>query len=203
LDYHSDDSMEEVKRPVRIPSRDTYTIKILLNDLKKLRLTPSMLYAVGTEIIYFEWTIACEDLGDQDEVTVHLNELLKFMQIDYERRLIQGELRREKDTPNEALNTFLKDTPLEFQSYVLKRPGPFIQGVLQAMQTQSKRELERYQRTERGLRKDLEQHPKDPELWNHLRLVLWILGQYDEASDAFKKAKKLGWDKTKSKIVGV
>jgi cytochrome c-type biogenesis protein CcmH/NrfG len=56
---------------------------------------------------------------------------------------------------------------------------------------------------ERGIRKDLEKSPKDPELWNQLRLVLWVLGNYEDASDAFKKAKKLGWDKTTSKTVGL
>jgi tetratricopeptide (TPR) repeat protein len=178
-------------------------VKNLLNDLKKLRLTPSTFYTIGSEILYFEWKEAAEELGSDDEITVHLEELLKFMQSDYERRLLQGELRRERDTPNDAINTFLKETPVEFQSYVLKRPGPFIQGVLHATYTQSDRELERYQRTERGLRTDLEKQPKDPELWNQLRLVLWILGDFDGASEAYKKAKILGWDKSRSKTVGV
>ena len=194
--------MSESKKS-RVPTRSTYTVKTLLSDLKKLKLTPNTLYTIGTEIIYFECMQAKETLGEDDEVTIHLQELLSFMQTDYERRLLHGELRREKDTPNEAINTFLKETPIEFQSYVLNRPGPFVQGVLQAMQTQSSRDLDRYKRTEGGLRKDLEKHPKDSELWNQLRLVLWILGDYDGASDAYKKAKKLGWDKTKSKTVGI
>nr|KXH71741.1 MAG: hypothetical protein AM325_02585 [Candidatus Thorarchaeota archaeon SMTZ1-45] len=195
--------MPTKEKGARIPQRSAYTVKNLLGDLKKLKLTPSTLYTVGTEIIYFEWTQAREELGEQDEITIHLEELMRFMQTDYERRLLQGELRREKDTPNEAINTFLKETPIEFQSYVLKRPGPFVQGVLQAMHTQSEREIARYKRTENGIRKELEEHPKDPELWNHLRLVLWIIGQYDDASDAYKRAKIFGWDKTKSKIVGI
>ena len=195
--------MPTKEKGARIPQRNAYTVKNLLGDLKKLKLTPSTLYTVGTEIIYFEWTQAREELGEQDEITIHLEELMRFMQTDYERRLLQGELRREKDTPNEAINTFLKETPIEFQSYVLKRPGPFVQGVLQAMHTQSEREIARYKRTENGIRKELEEHPKDPELWNHLRLVLWIIGQYDDASDAYKRAKIFGWDKTKSKIVGI
>ena len=195
--------MTEELKASRIPTRSTYTVKTLLGDLKKLRLTPSTLYTVGTEVIYYEWREAQENLGDDDEVTIHLAELLNFMQNDYERRLIQGDLRREKDTPNEAINSFLRETPIEFQSYVLSRPGPFIQGVLQAMQTQSKRDLDRYRKTESGLRKDLEKHPNNPELWNQLRLVLWVMGSYEDASEAYKKAKKLGWDKTKSKTVGI
>jgi len=192
----------ERKSP-KIPSRSAYTVKNLLSDLKKLRLTPTTLYTIGSDILYFEWKEAIEELGADDEITIHLEELLKFMQTDYERRLLHGDLRREKDTPNEAINVFLKETPIEFQSYVLKRPGPFVQGVLHAMYTQSEREIERYRRTEKGLRIDLEKHPEDPELWNQLRLVLWILGDYDGASKAYKKARKLGWNKSKSKTVGV
>ncbi|MBY8998776.1 MAG: hypothetical protein KGD60_13700 [Candidatus Thorarchaeota archaeon] len=195
--------MSAEKKSLRLQARSTYSVKNLLSDLKKLKLTPSALYTIGTEIIYFEWKEALDELGKDDEITIHLEELLNFMQTDYERRLLQGELRREKDTPNEAINTFLKETPIEFQSYVLKRPGPFVQGVLQAMHTQSDREIARYKRTEDGIRKELEKHPKDPELWNQLRLALWILDDFDEASEAFKKAKKLGWDKKMSKTVGI
>jgi len=191
------------KKMSRLPIRDAYTVKSLLSDLKKLKLTPNTLYTVGTEILYYEWKEALDDLGENDEVTIHLEELMNFMQATYERRLIQGELRREKDTPNEAINAFLKETPIEFQSYVLKKQGPFIQGVLQAMHTQNEREMAHHKRTEKGIRDELEKHPKDPELWNQLRLTLWILGNYEEASDAYKKAKKLGWDKTKSKTVGI
>jgi tetratricopeptide (TPR) repeat protein len=195
--------MSAVRKTARIPTRSAYTVKNLLSDIKKLKLTPSTLYTIGTEILYYEWTEALEDLGKNDEVTVYLEELLNFMQTDYERRLLQGELRREKDTPNEAINSFIKETPIEFQSYVLKRPGPFIQGVLQAMYTRSEREIERHRRAEQGIRRDLEKNPKDAELWNQLRLTLWVLGKYDEASEAYKKAKKLGWEKSKSRTVGI
>jgi tetratricopeptide (TPR) repeat protein len=183
--------MSAVRKTARIPTRSAYTVKNLLSDIKKLKLTPSTLYTIGTEILYYEWTEALEDLGKNDEVTVYLEELLNFMQTDYERRLLQGELRREKETP------------IEFQSYVLKRPGPFIQGVLQAMYTRSEREIERHRRAEQGIRRDLEKNPKDAELWNQLRLTLWVLGKYDEASEAYKKAKKLGWEKSKSRTVGI
>ena len=195
--------MSTEKKKSQIPIRSTYTVKNLLNDLKKLKLTPSTLYTVGTEVIYFEWKQARDDLGEEDEITIHLEELLSFMQTDYEKRLVQGDIHREKDTPNEAINSFLRETPIEFQSYVLNRPGSFVQGVLQAMRTQSEREIERFTRMEHGIRKELEKSPKDSELWNQLRLVLWVLGNYEEASDAYKKAKKLGWDKTKSKTIGI
>ncbi len=195
--------MSDEKKTPRIPSRSTYTVKNLLSDLKKLKLTPSTLYTIGSEIMYFEWKEAVEEFGPDNEIVIHLEELMKFMQNDYERRLLEGELRREKDTPNEAINTFLKETPIEFQSYVLKRPGPFVQGVLQATYTQSQREILRHKRTEVGVRKELEKDPNNPELWNHLRLVLWVLGNYEAASKAYKRAKKLGWDKKTSRTVGI
>jgi len=185
----------------KLPIRGTYTVKTLLNDLKKMKLTPGGLYIVGTEVVYYEWQKAVENLGEDDPITIHLDELLKFMQIDYERRLVEGDLRREKDTPGATINSFLRDTTMEFQSYVLDRSGEFISGVLRAAQIVNKREIERYERMEKGLSAELEEKLDDPELWNQLRLILWILGRYDEASYAFKKAKKLGWDKKKSKTV--
>lgn len=187
----------------KLPIRDTYTIKTLLNDLKKMRLTPSGLYTIGSEVVYYEWQKAIENLGDDDQVVVYLEELLNFMQTDYERRLLEGDLRREKDTPGATITTFLKETPMEFQSYVLERSGEFISGVLRAVQIVNKREIERYEKMEKGLSAALEKTPNDPELWNQIRLAFWILGKYDEASHAFKRAKKLGWDKSKSKTVAI
>ena len=70
--------MPEIKTS-RVPTRSVYTVKTLMNDLKRLKLTPSTLYTVGTEIIYFELTQAKETLGEDDEVTIHLQELLSFM----------------------------------------------------------------------------------------------------------------------------
>ena len=188
---------------IKLTQRDTYTIKTLLNDLKKLRLTPSTLYVIGTEIVYFELTTTQENLGSDDPITIHMTELLNYMQHDYERQLLTGELRREEDTPRSAINTFLKETPLEFQSYVLEHSGEFIQGVLRAAHTQSQREMKRLDRVEKGLRKDIEKDPRNPDLWFSLHLVLWITGRYEEASESFKKARKHGWDKKKSKIIGI
>ncbi|UCE08988.1 MAG: hypothetical protein JSW61_08310 [Candidatus Thorarchaeota archaeon] len=185
----------------RLPIRDAYTVKTLLNDLKKLKLTPNVLYTIGTEVVYFEWQEATKSLGDNDPVTIHLGELLNFMRSDYERRLLAGDLRREKDTPSATINMFLKDTPVEFQSYALIRSGEFISGVLRAAQVVNTREIERYERMEKQLSAQLKEKPDDPETWNQHRLVLWILGRYDEASSAFKRAKKLGWDRKKTRTV--
>ena len=113
------------------------------------------------------------------------------------------EIRREKDTPNAIVNSFLKETPIEFQSYTLERTGEFINGVLQAAQSVNHKDLVRYKLIEEKLRKRIEENTSDPDLWNELRLVLWIHGRYEEASDAFKKAKKLGWEPSKSKTIGV
>lgn len=193
-------SIEKVKR---IAIRDTYTIKSLISDLRKLRLTPSLLYAVGSEIIYSEWIQAKELFGTDSHITIQLEELLNYMQRDYEKQLIDGELHREIDTPSATLNTFLKETPIEFQSYVLQHPGSFIGGVLRASQANNDREYARLGRIEQGLRSDLAKNPRDSELWNQLRLVLWILGKYDEASEAYRMAKKNGWEKGKTKTVAI
>ncbi|TFG26656.1 hypothetical protein EU527_19480 [Candidatus Thorarchaeota archaeon] len=190
-------------KSIKLPQRDTYTVRTFLNDLKKLRLTPSTLDIIGTEIVYFEFIKAQENLGEEDPVTIHMDELLNYMQHEYERQLLAGEIRREEDTPSTALNTFLKETPLEFRSYVLERPGDFIRGVLHAANTQSQREMIRLEKIEVGLRKDLEKKPENPDLWFNLHLVLWITGRHEDASKAFKKAKKNGWDKKKSKIIGI
>ena len=45
--------------------------------------------------------------------------------------------------------------------------------------------------------------PRNPDLWFNLHLVLWITRRYEEASESFKKARKYGWDKKKSKITGI
>ena len=193
----------EKSESIKLTRRETYTIKTLLSDLKKLRLTPSTLYIIGTEIIYYELTLAQNNLGSDDPITIHMEELLNYMQHEYERQLLTGELRREEDTPRSAINVFLKETPLEFQSYVLDRSGEFIQGVLRAAHSQSQREIKRLNRIEVGLRKDLEKDKGNPDLWFSLHLVLWITGRYEEASEAFKKARKYGWDKKKSKIIGI
>ena len=194
--------MESIK-PFKLPVRDTYTVKTFLNDLKKLRLTPSTLYVIGTEVVYFELTTAQENLSSDDPILVHLTELLNYMQYEYERQLLSGELRREEDTPRSAMTAFLKETPLEFQSYVLERPGDFIRGVLRTAHTQSEREMKRLDRVETGLRKDLEKDSRNPDLWFSLHLVLWITGRYEDASESFKKARKYGWDRKKSKIIGI
>ncbi|MFW9919494.1 MAG: hypothetical protein ACFFED_07830 [Candidatus Thorarchaeota archaeon] len=195
--------MTEEIRPVKLTKRDTYTVKTLLNDLKKLRLTPNSLYIVGNEVLYFEWTEAVNNLGREDPIAAYLQELLTFMESDYEDRLVEGDIRREDDTIGATFTSYLKDTPSEFQSYTLERSGEFIRGVLMAAQSQSMRDLHRYAKIEQSLRKRLEEKPKDPDLWNEMRIALWIQGKYEEASEAHKKAKKLGWDRRKSKTVGV
>lgn len=188
---------------IKLTKRDTYSIKTLLGDLKKLRLTPSTLYVIGTEIVYYELTLAQKNLGADDTITIHLSEFLNYMQHEYERQLLAGELRREEDTPQSAINAFLKETPLEFQSYVLENSGDYIQGVLRAAHAQSQREMKRLERVEKGLRSDLAKDTRNPDLLFNLHLVLWLTGRYEEASETFKKARKYGWDKKKSKIIGI
>lgn len=188
---------------VKITKRDVYTVKTLLNDLKKLKLTPNSLYLIGSEIMYYEWMQAKENIGEEDEVTVYLEELMSFMEEEYESRLVEGDIRREDDTLSATFTEYLNETSKEFQSYTLARNGEFVRGVLMAARTQSERDIERYERIEGSIRKKLDTNPNDSELWNELRIALWIQGKYEDASKAYKKAKKLGWDKSKTKTVGV
>jgi tetratricopeptide (TPR) repeat protein len=188
---------------VKLPKLDTYTIRTLLTDLKRLKLTPNSLYLVGSEVIYYEWKRAEENLGPDDEVTTYLGELLNFMQNDYESRLLDGDIHREDATLPATLTTYLKETPSEFQSYTLERPGEVIRVALKAARTQSERDITRYERIEGTLRSRIANDPTNSELWNDLRITLWILGKYEEASSAYKKAKKFGWDRTESETVGV
>ena len=195
--------MASEMKPVKLTKRDTYTVKTLLNDLKKLKLTPNSLYIVGNEVLYYEWTEATNSLGADDQITAYLQELLSFMEREYEERLIDGDIRREDDTIGATFTGYLKDTPSEFQSYSLERSGEYIRGVLMAAQSQSMRDLQRYAKIEQALQKRIKDNPKNPDLWNELRIALWIQGKYDDASEAYKKAKKFGWDRRKSETVGV
>ncbi len=188
---------------IKITKRDVYSVKTLLNDLKKLKLTPNSLYLIGSEIVYYEWMQAKEILGEDDEITALLAELMTFMEEEYESRLVEGDIRREDDTLSHTFTEYLKETPIEFQGYTLARSGDFIRGVLMAAKTQSERDIIRYQRIETSIRKKLEGKPNDSELWNELRIALWIQGKYEDATGAYKKAKKLGWNKSKSKTIGV
>ena len=101
---------------VQLPKRTKYAVKDVLNDLKKIGPTPSILSKIGSQLIYYEWT-CCRDLLSEDHpVTSNLYDLLQFMESDYEQLLVSGELWRVKDTPSAALNDFLKGRSKENRS---------------------------------------------------------------------------------------
>ncbi len=192
-----------VEKKVQLPSREQYTVRDLLTDLRSIDPTPSVLDRVASEVIYFQWSCCKTDFGDQNPVTDGLSRLLAFMQGGYEQLLVNGELWRANDTPRAALNQIEKALPPEMMDYVLGRPGAYIHSVLDSAYAERQQEVMNYERLEKGIRSEIEKSPEDPDLYNKLRLLLWILGRHRESSEAFKTAKKLGWKPEASRLVTI
>ncbi|TET12315.1 MAG: hypothetical protein E3J82_04705 [Candidatus Thorarchaeota archaeon] len=174
-----------------------------MSDLKKIGATPSVTDFIGSQCIYNEWNLCERDLGDDHPVTSHLAELLDFMQNGYERQLVIGEFWRTKDTPAAAINAALRGRPTEFLTHILDRPADYIYSLLGQAVASRKSELDEYKRFESGIRAELKADPDNCHLWNKLRLLLWLLGQYKESSEAFQKAKRLGWDASNAEFVAL
>ncbi|MFX1368146.1 MAG: hypothetical protein ACFFAY_06095 [Promethearchaeota archaeon] len=191
------------KRTKKTAIRKKYTVKNLVADLKKIGCTPSILDSVGREIVYYEWTQAQYQLGPDHPVTSHLQSLLEFMRGGCERKLISGELYRAADTPTAAINDAIKGAPNEFLTYELVRPADHIRKILDGAIEDRKRELKEYKAVEKGVRKEIKESPDNADLWNKLRLVLWLIGKYKDSSEAFKQAKKLGWNAEESDFVAI
>ncbi len=191
------------KKSVMLAKRDKYTVKALVTDLKKIGCTPRVLDTVGREVVYFEWSQAQELLGEDHPVTTNLASLLEFMRGGCEKLLIDGELWRAADTPSAAMNQAIKGAPKEFLSYQFLRSADYIRSVLDSVAEERSQEMNEYKRIEKGVRRELKSDPDNPDLWNKMRLLLWILGRYKESSEAFQKAKKLGWDKSNSHFVAI
>ncbi len=189
--------------PPKLPDRKLYTIKDLLNDLKKLDATPSVLYDVGSELVYRELDWCKKTLGDDHTVTMNLMALMEFMQYDYENQLLTAELWRVKDTPKSAINTFMRDRPEEFLVHPIGILSEQIQEVLKRADESRREEKKRYKKLEKAVRAEIKADSKNPDLWNKLRLLLWILGKHNESSEAFKTAKELGWSADSSTLVAI
>jgi len=187
----------------KLSTRKKYTVKNLIADLKKVGCTPSILDTVGREIVYYEWSQAQYQLGPDHPVTTHLQSLLEFMRGGCEHQLVSGELSRAADTPTAAINAAIKGAPAEFLSYELLRSPDHIKKVLDGTMEDRKREVKQYKVIEKGIRKKLKEEPDNAELWNQLRLLLWLIGKYKDSSEAFKKAKKLGWNAEETDYVAV
>lgn len=188
---------------VSVAKRQKYCVKDLLNDLKKIEPSPAVLSKIGTELIYFEWNSCCGTLGQNHDVTKHLGELLEFTQSGFEKQLVQGEFWRAKDTPRSALNEFVKDRPAEFMKHVLNRSSDYIHGLLKEAAKRRKNEVKQYKKLATQLKNELKNDEENPELWNQLRLVLWIIGDYSESSKAFQNAKKFGWSSDETYLVAL
>ncbi len=189
---------------IQLPARrKKYTVKGLMSDLKKIGATPSVTDFIGSQCIYNEWNLCERDLGEDHPVTSHLAELLDFMQHGYEEQLVGGEFWRTKDTPAAAINAALRGRPAEFLTHVLDRPADYVYDLLEQAVTSRKNEIDVYAKIESGIRAELESDPDNPHLWNKLRLLLWLLGQYKNSSEAFQKAKRLGWDASSAKFVAL
>jgi hypothetical protein len=174
-----------------------------MNDLKKLDATPSVTYDVGSELIYRELEWCRKTLGNDHPVTENLTALMQFMQHDYESQLVTGELWRPKDTPKSAINTFLKDKPEEFLDYPIGILSDQIQDCLKKADESRRREKKQYKKLEKRVRAEIKADKENPDLWNKLRVLLWILGKHSESSEAFKTAKNLGWSIDSSTLVAI
>jgi tetratricopeptide (TPR) repeat protein len=191
------------KTSIKLPNRKKYTIKTLMTDLKKINPTPNILRKIGNEIIYFEWTSADRLLGSDHPVTVNFGELLEYTENGYEQELVQGKLWRIKDTPKSSINSFLTGRPNEFLTYTFDRPADYIKQVLDSAIEESQKEKEQLKRYEQVIRQAIKENPEDSDSWNRLRVVLWLMGKYRKATDAYRKAKKLGWNPETSKLVAI
>lgn len=188
---------------MKLPKREEYSVKDLMNDLKKVNPSPSVMRRIGTELIYYEWTCCGQNLGDDHPITKHLGDFLEFAQSEYENKLVQGEIWRAKDTPRSAINDFVRDRPDEFMEHTLDRSVEYVQGLLQSAAELCKNEKKQYKKMEKIVRAEIKEDPENPELWNKLRLILWIAGKHSEASEAFQTARKLGWNSEESALVAI
>ena len=187
----------------KFPKRKYYTIKNLLTDLKKIDATPSVLYNVGSELVYRELDWCKKTLGDDHLITKNLTALMEFMQQDYEKQLVTGELWRVKDTPKSAINAFMQDLPDEFLNHPIGILSEQIQEVLKKADETRRQEKKQYKKLEKRVRAEIKADKKNPDLWNKLRVLLWVLGKHNESSEAFKTAKELGWSIENSTLVAL
>ncbi|MBD3407888.1 MAG: hypothetical protein GF411_17340 [Candidatus Lokiarchaeota archaeon] len=180
-----------------------YTLADLIEEIKEIEPTPRALFTIGRELIYHEILFCKRNLGEEHEITRNFTDLLEFMQSGYEQRLVRGELGVGSNTPSSAIDHFLSDKPDVFFEYPLGRSKKQIQRVLESAKKQTAKDNAEYEKMIAGIKKVIEEEPENEDLWNQLRLVLWLTGCYEEATGAFNKAKKLGWDPETSKLVAI
>ncbi|MBD3157643.1 MAG: hypothetical protein GF309_02535 [Candidatus Lokiarchaeota archaeon] len=187
----------------KIPMRSQYTVEQFLEDLKKVEPTPGTVHRIGAELIYYEWTCCKRVRGEDDSLTKEFNELLDFFEEGYEEKLIKGELTENEETPTSVIDNLIDQLSSELANTTIGRSADYIYDLLVATHEARQDELEEYSKLEEVVRNEVEEHPEDPDAWNELRLVLWVLGKYDSAKKAMKNARKLGWDAETSEIVAL
>ena len=195
--------MGEYTVAVKLTKRKQYTIKDLLNDLKKIEATPSVLYNVGSELVYRELDWCQKTLGEDHNITTNLKDLKEFMMSGYEEQLVTGELWRVKDTPKAAINAFIRGRSDEFLKYPVGILSDQIHDTLRKAADSRKFEIKQFKKMVKIVRREIKENKDSPNLWNKLRLVLWIVGKYNESSEAFKTAKQLGWTVESSTLVAI
>ncbi len=188
---------------MEIKKRKKYAIKNLVTDLKKINPTPRILYKFGAELIYTEWNNSTLTRGAEDIITKNLDEVRQFMKSDYERKIVEGDLEHATDTPKSVLEAFMRDRPSEFLNYVLTRHPEYVHNLLTTASEMREIEVEQCKKMEDCIRKQMKGGPDSPEIWNQLRILLWLQGKYKKADDAFQKAKQLGWTPEDSNIVSI
>ncbi|TXT53963.1 MAG: hypothetical protein BAJATHORv1_100048 [Candidatus Thorarchaeota archaeon] len=184
-------------------STKCYTLADLIEEIKQIEPTPRALFLIGRELIYHELLFCKRNLGEEHEITQHFTDLLEFMQSGYEQRLVRGELGVGSNTPSTAIDHFLSDKPALFFEYPLGRSKKQIRRILNIAKEQTAKDNAEYEKMIDGIKKAIEEEPENEDLWNQLRLVLWLTGCHEEATEAFEKAKKLGWDPETSKLVAI
>ena len=108
-----------------------------------------------------------------------------------------------KDTPTAALNDFLKGRSKEFLEYTLEKPADDIRGLLETAAKNRKNELKQFKKLAKLVKKEIKGDKNNPDLWNKLRLVLWMAEDYTGSSEAFKTARELGWSPETSALVAI
>ncbi len=188
---------------VSLAKRNTYTVKSVFTDMKKINPSPGIAYEIGNRLVYHAWDCCVQYYGSEYSLTKNFHELLIFLQEGYEAKLVQGEYWRATDTPSAAIIAFLKDRPKEFLDFQFDRSPEYIYNLLKEIKKMRSEEIKKYKKIEKNLKKMVKAEPEDANLWNQYRLALWIVEKYKESSTAFQTAMKLGWNAEQKSVVAL
>ncbi len=186
-----------------LPDRDSYTVMDILSDLKLMEATPAITYQVACDIFYYERRCCSDALGEDAVLAQDLARIIDFMQNDYERMLVEARLHEARDTPEAAIENLEDELSDETKNYQLIHSADQVRRALQSAKESRMREIEQYKEIEKRIRKQIKDEPKNPDLYNQLRLLLWIQGRYRAAKNAYVKATKSGWTPETNKLVAL